>query len=216
MIQPCQYCAARAMNCRCPQALRYRSFGVHDGPRLNSMVQYRAYFSAEHQTNFQLDSFGGARSSVPVNILPFHTIGGARCKNLTTTTQLLVESAMSCEPIKLGPLVPAHDNTTTSTTTDDEGTFHVPLSKKLVPIQPKPSVADERRPPNSALVCPECGAHFTRISYVQVHQKAVHRREQPFECDVCFKRFSVKSNLTRHRKQFHLSSPREGMETQGC
>ena len=47
-----------------------------------------------------------------------------------------------------------------------------------------------------------CQKRFRCWGHLAIHQRT-HSGEKPFECHVCKKRFSVKSNLTMHKKM-HL------------
>uniref|UniRef100_A0A8C3HJR7 Uncharacterized protein n=1 Tax=Chrysemys picta bellii TaxID=8478 RepID=A0A8C3HJR7_CHRPI len=56
----------------------------------------------------------------------------------------------------------------------------------------------------SAVRCSECDKSFTQQEYLQIHLK-IHRRERPYKCNKCKKRFRHKTSLVLHRYTVHKS-----------
>ncbi|XP_057712979.1 zinc finger and BTB domain-containing protein 41 [Corythoichthys intestinalis] len=56
------------------------------------------------------------------------------------------------------------------------------------------------------LKCPKCDKTFDRAGKYESHTR-VHTKEKPFQCDVCFQRYSTKSNLTVHKKKHASNAP---------
>jgi len=59
---------------------------------------------------------------------------------------------------------------------------------------------------HKSLQCPECPAKFTLKSVLNNHIRGVHKKERPFACEVCGRKFSTSSNrgthLRRHLNEF--------------
>lgn len=47
-------------------------------------------------------------------------------------------------------------------------------------------------------ICDQCGASFAYSSILAKHKKSVHQKIRSFACQICDKRFIVKSKLSEH------------------
>jgi uncharacterized Zn-finger protein len=55
--------------------------------------------------------------------------------------------------------------------------------------------------------CSLCNKGFDRPSALETHMNS-HTGDRPFECTICPSRFSVRSNMLRHRKQHFIPANR--------
>lgn len=53
--------------------------------------------------------------------------------------------------------------------------------------------------------CKDCDQKFKRNDHLKSHENVIHAKKKPFLCDVdnCIKRFAVKQQLDRHKRQSH-------------
>ncbi|NXY91772.1 ZNF84 protein, partial [Alcedo cyanopectus] len=58
---------------------------------------------------------------------------------------------------------------------------------------------DEKPLEGRAWLCPECGRSFVQYDRLAKHRQN-HRGRGPYRCDVCGKRFSLKTNLVTHQR----------------
>ena len=52
--------------------------------------------------------------------------------------------------------------------------------------------------------CCFCQKGFENQQYLNVHVKTLHQEKQSFQCDFCPKTFTLRGNMTTHRKKSHL------------
>ncbi|XP_075224325.1 uncharacterized protein LOC142326076 isoform X6 [Lycorma delicatula] len=56
--------------------------------------------------------------------------------------------------------------------------------------------------------CKECGRLFTSLAYAKLHYLRVHKqKDRPFVCNICDKKFKVKTHLETHVKCVHIDNP---------
>jgi len=63
-----------------------------------------------------------------------------------------------------------------------------------------------------AFCCPECNKYFTQYGHLQVHLRTVHTTVQPFDCQVCGRKFNVASNRNRHERLHFTKGSQHYME----
>ena len=57
-------------------------------------------------------------------------------------------------------------------------------------------------------MCDQCDYIASKKHSLQLHINAVHLKVKPFACDQCYSKFARKKYLNKHKKRFHLESPR--------
>ena len=64
--------------------------------------------------------------------------------------------------------------------------------------------------------CEKC--EYSNVSKCRVrdHFNAVHLGLQPFECDVCGKRYTMKQSVTAHKKLEHSTGPKRAYDCNVC
>jgi len=60
-----------------------------------------------------------------------------------------------------------------------------------------------------ACSAPGCAASFAAASDRDAHEAQVHRRERPFECQLCTKVFARRSHLRSHQLKMHPALPHD-------